>query len=81
VVPKTFFLENRGRKPMKITWVRQVKMQKKTDKEKAEAAANKNAQSSSGALLPSETNKDEEDNKFVFSVIPESVVLNPKMGI
>jgi len=25
VVPKQFFLENRGRKPMKITWVRQVK--------------------------------------------------------
>jgi hydrocephalus-inducing protein len=25
IVPKQFFLENRGRKPMKITWVRQVK--------------------------------------------------------
>jgi hydrocephalus-inducing protein len=41
VVPKQFFLENRGRKPMKITWVRQVKPQKKDNKEKAEAVAAK----------------------------------------
>jgi hypothetical protein len=25
--------------------------------------------------------KEEEEVKFVFSVVPESVVLNPKMGI
>lgn len=25
IIPKQFFLENRGRKQMKITWVRQVK--------------------------------------------------------
>jgi hydrocephalus-inducing protein len=28
-VPKQFFLENRGRKPMKIIWARQKKMEKK----------------------------------------------------
>jgi hydrocephalus-inducing protein len=41
MVPKQFFLENRGRKQMKITWVRQVKPQKKNDKEKADDAKKK----------------------------------------
>lgn len=83
VVPRQFFLENRGRKPMRITWVRQVKPQKKDAKEKAEAVATKKANqtATSGLGATSEKKEEEEETKFVFSVVPDTVMLNPKMGI
>lgn len=83
MVPKQFFLENRGRKPMKISWVRQVKPQKKDNKEKAEAVAAKkqNQTVTSGLGTASEKKDDEEETKFIFTVVPDTVLLNPKMGI
>jgi len=67
---------------MKITWVRQVKPQKKNDKEKAEAVAAKKAAASTTEIALSGSIKEEkEEEKFVFTVVPETVVLNPKMGI
>ena len=69
-VPRQFFLENRGRKPMKIMWVRQQKQNRKKD---ANAAATKQADSTAmmkrtGSIL-GENAKEEE--QFVFSVVPE----------
>lgn len=84
VVPKQFFLENRGRKQMKITWVRQIKPVKKDAREKAEAVANRNNanQTANSGLGETAAKKDEEEEvKFVFTVIPDTVILNPKMGI
>ena len=69
-VPRQYFLENRGRKPMKIMWVRQQKQNRKKD---ANAAATKQADSTAmmkrtGSIL-GENAKEEE--QFVFSVVPE----------
>lgn len=68
---------------MRITWIRQVKPQKKDPKEKAEDAAKKkaNATATTGLPAPSEKKEEEEETKFVFTVIPDNIVLNPKMGI
>ena len=69
---------------MKITWVRQVKPVKKDKNEKAAATEEeKKKQTASQSQLETATQKqeNEEDQKFVFTVIPETVVLNPKMGI
>lgn len=57
-VPRQFFLENRGRKPMKIMWVRQNKMdrKKKTDPSKtaSDAAVMKRTGSVSGEAAKEE---------------------------
>ena len=67
---------------MKITWVRQVKPVKKDAKEKADDAASKKNQTSNSQIETTTVKREEEeDTKFVFTVIPETVVLNPKMGI
>jgi hydrocephalus-inducing protein len=75
-VPKQFFLENRGRKTMQISWVRQTKTDRKKKNPKEEAALAKTNQS--GGLGASEK---EEEVQFVYTVVPEKVTLNPKMGI
>ena len=67
---------------MRITWIRQVKPTKKSDKEKSEAAQKKANQTTTSGVAPSESKKEEEEEtKFVFTVIPDTVVLNSKMGI
>lgn len=66
---------------MRITWVRQVKPQKKDAKEKADAVAVKKANQTATSGLGATEKTEEEESKFVFTVIPDTVVLNPKMGI
>jgi hypothetical protein len=60
-----------------------VKPTKKTDKEKSDAAQAKkaNATTTSGIAMSESKKEEEEETKFVFTVIPDTVVLNPKMGI
>jgi len=79
-VPKQFFLENRGRKPMKIMWVRQNKMDRK---KKTGDAAIKNAPESAALMkrTGSISGEAKEEEQFVFSVFPDQITLNPKMGI
>lgn len=69
-VIKQFFLENRGRKPMKIVWARQKKKEKKKIVEpNAPVKDNKS------------TKEKEPEELHVFSVTPADIVLNAKMGI
>jgi hypothetical protein len=76
-ITKEFFLENRGRKPMKIQWVRTTKMdskkKKQLDAKKGDPAKPQGADS----IV---TEKEDEEVKFVFAVVPETMQLNPKMG-
>lgn len=76
-VPKQFFLENRGRKTMQISWVRQTKVDRKKKPKEESAATKANA---SGGLGGTSEQK-EEELQFVYTVVPEKVTLNPKMGI
>ena len=81
-VPRQYFLENRGRKPMKIMWVRQNIKQKKKP---TDAAGAKSTTTDAGALMKrtgsisGENPKEEE--QLVFSVVPDQITLGPKMGI
>jgi len=82
-VSRQFFLENRGRKPMKLMWVRQNKVDRKKKQGDNTASAIKAADSTAlmkrtGSIL-GENAKEEE--QFVFSVVPEQITLGPKMGI
>jgi hydrocephalus-inducing protein len=81
-VPRQFFLENRGRKPMKIMWVRQNKLDRK---KKPEASAKPGA---AGTEVMKRTGsvsgaggEIKEEEQFVFTVVPDQVTLGPKMGI
>jgi len=81
-VPRQFFLENRGRKPMKIVWVRQNKL----DRKKKNAADLAKQTASDAAAVMKRTGsvsgeKDKEEEQFVFSVVPDQITLGPKMGI
>jgi len=76
-VPKQFFLENRGRKPMKIQWVRQTKVDRKNARREREREATQAGASGIGGLL----GEKDDDMQFVFTVVPDNIVLNPKMGI
>lgn len=90
-ITKEFFLENRGRKQMKIQWVRNVKAErkpatgqgKKPDAKGATAAAVPSDKQSTaeGASQAGAGAEKEEEAKIVYSIIPEQIVLNPKMGI
>lgn len=71
-VVKQFFLENRGRKPMKIIWARQNKKEKK----KTTEIVVKDPKSTTSKL----TDKEPEDTQ-VFTVVPDQITLNAKMGI
>ena len=64
-VTKEFFLENRGRKQMKIQWVRTTKLDKK--KKPGDAKPGETAKKSIGANESMGTEaKDDEEVKFVF---------------
>lgn len=87
-ITKEFFLENRGRKQMKIQWQRTTKIDRKKDK-KPNKEQNKSAESplkKSGAMdasvVSNGLNAEKEDEvKFVYAIVPDQIVLNPKMGI
>lgn len=81
-VPRQYFLENRGRKPMKIMWVRQNVKQKK----KAGEAANAKSTATDAAAIMKRTGSvsgenGKEEEQFVFSLVPDQITLGPKMGI
>lgn len=112
-ITKEFFLENRGRKQMKIQWVRNMKMERKAapDNKKADPAANKDgaaapnnngkksnedlkktggndkasnaggAEGASNAGGAAAEKEKEEEVKVVYTIVPDQIVLNPKMGI
>lgn len=86
-----FFLQNRGRKPQKITWVRTTKYDKNAAKKKEEEKKSLEASSKkvtadvtnvsgTGAVDKVEKEK-EEEVKFVYAVVPDTITLQPKMGI
>jgi len=81
-VPRQFFLENRGRKQMKVMWVRvnQKKDKKKPveGKDGAASATNVSALKKTGSIMGE--SKDTEE-QFVFTVVPDTVTLGAKMGI
>jgi hydrocephalus-inducing protein len=79
-ITKEFFLENRGRKAMKIQWQRQTKMERKNKKDPKGDAKKDGAKGENGAIVEAE-HKEDENNKFVFFVVPDTITLNPKMGI
>jgi len=69
-VPRQYFLENRGRKPMKIIWVRQNKVdRKKKQGEIQQKASDSTALMKRTGSILGENAKEEE--QFVFSVVPE----------
>jgi hydrocephalus-inducing protein len=94
-ITREFFLENRGRKQMKIQWVRNVKLErkappsapggKKPEEEKGDATSSKkptgNDKTSNAEAQSQGGEKEGEETKQVFTVIPDNIVLNPKMGI
>ena len=86
-VPRQYFLENRGRKPMKIMWVRQNKMDRKKKGQNENANGAKAATTTDSAAVMKRTgsvsgeNNKAEEEQFVFSVVPEQITLGPKMGI
>ena len=80
-----FFLENRGRKPQKIQWSR---VNKPTDRSKAKTSAKEDKQEDSkgeasikDTSMISEKKEADEELKYVFAVVPDNFVLQPKMGI
>ena len=89
-VTKEFFLENRGRKQMKIQWVRNAKNDRgkpasaapATKDGKKDAPEKKSDKASNaGESNAAAAGEKEEETKAIFSVIPDTIVLNPKMGI
>jgi hydrocephalus-inducing protein len=92
-ITREFFLENRGRKQMKIQWVRNVKPErkpnppgsapggKKPDDETASSKKGGNDKTSNAEAQSQAGEKEGEESKQVFTVIPDTIVLNPKMGI
>ena len=72
---------------MKIQWVRTTKIDRKQVKKKdgdksSDSPTKKSGDASmmSGAGGPGETVK-EDEIKFVYAVVPDQIILNPKMGI
>ena len=88
-ITKEFFLENRGRKQMKIQWVRNAKAErkptaapngKKSEGGKAGSSDKASNAGADAASIKGDPEK-EEEQKIVYSIVPDQVVLNPKMGI
>lgn len=80
---REFFLENRGRKPQKIQWTRVSKppernKNKPKGKDKEDS---KNEASIKDTSMISEKKEEGEELKYVFAVVPDQVILQPKMGI
>jgi len=66
---------------MKIQWVRTTKLDRKSQKKAGDAKTGESGKKGAGANESMGTDgKDDEEAKFVFNVVPESMVLNPKMG-
>lgn len=88
-ITKEFFLENRGRKQMKIQWVRNAKAERKPaaapNAKKAEGgkagASDKASNAGADAASTKGDPEKEEEQKIVYTIVPDQVVLNPKMGI
>lgn len=87
-ITKEFFLENRGWKAQKIVWTWQNKpgdwKNKKEDTKKEEDKKEEKKEEWKDLSMISEQKekeKSDEDLKFVFAVVPDTVVLQPKMGI
>lgn len=81
-----YFLENRGRKPQKIQWTRVNKPvdrnKAKKNKEKAEKKEeSKNESTVRDQSQISEKKEEAEEIKTVFAVVPDQIILQPKMGI
>jgi len=71
-VVKEFFLENRGRKAMKIQWVRTTKLDRKNQKKQGDAKPGEPGKKGPGANDSMGTDaKDDEEVKFVFTVVPD----------
>lgn len=84
-VLEEYFLENRGRKTMSIEWARQTKLARRDATRTAAPAGTEKRQTGSasgegGSVGGTEPNKEEEESKFVFSVMPVKIQLGPKMG-
>ena len=81
---KEFFLENRGRKPQKIVWSRVTKpgdRSKGKQKEENEEEKSQSGKKDLSVITEKEKQRDEEDLKQTFSVCPDKITLNPKMGV
>lgn len=66
---------------MKIQWVRTTKLDRKNPKKPGDQKAIESGKKGNGANDSLGTDaKDDDEVKFVFAVVPESMVLNPKMG-
>ena len=74
-ITREFFLENRGRKQMKILWQTTTKVKKAKKPGDKAIEGKKTASESVGTEA-----KEEEEVKAVFQVVPETMTLNPKMG-
>ena len=70
-VVKEFFLENRGRKQMKIQWARTQKLDRKNQKKPGEAKTGEPGKKGTGANDSMGTDANDEEVKFVFTVVPE----------
>ena len=77
MISQPFIIENRGRKPQKITWcrneVKKDKKESKTDKSQSNATGKPGNKSKNKS-------KDEEE-QYVFYIEPEVITLNPKTWI
>ena len=84
-IPRQYFLENRGRKPMKIMWVRQNKKERakpqKTDETNAKGAKAADATGTMKRTGSISGEPKEAEEQFVFSVVPDQITLGPRMGI
>ncbi len=82
-ITKEFFLENRGRKQMKIQWVRNMKMERKpatsngskkgSDSVKGASGPNDKASNAeaSSTMGGAKGEEKEEESKVVFSIFPD----------
>lgn len=87
-ITKEFFLENRGRKQMKIQWVRNMKQERSAKpststgtKKPEEGKKGGDKGSDAASIAGAGAAEKEEEVKIVYTIIPDQIVLNPKMGI
>ena len=79
-----YFLENRGRKPQKIQWTRVNKpndRKPKTAPKEGNKEDEKEGDVDKDKTLDPEKKEENEELKFVFAVVPDTIELQPKMGI
>lgn len=66
---------------MKIMWVRQTKMDRKNQRKDVKEGPTNDKKPASSSNIGGNDNKEEEEMKFVYTVVPDQINLNPKMGI